>query len=261
MDQPSRRRLGRTGLIPSPIGFGAFKIGRNEGVKYEHAYALPDEVDCGRLLNQVLDLGIDLVDTAPAYGSSEARIGRHLASRRDEFILSTKVGETFENGVGRFDFSARGVRTSIERSLDRLATDRLDLVFVHSNGDDLGIIETTAVLDTLVELRDRGDLRFIGFSGKTVEGHLRAIESGVVDCLMVEYHPLDERQSPVIDAASAEDVGVVIKKGLASGRLAPDEAIPRCLAPAGVSSMVVGSLTAAHLEHDLTIATTALADT
>jgi aryl-alcohol dehydrogenase-like predicted oxidoreductase len=258
VDEPSRRRLGRTGLTPSPIGFGAFKIGRNQGAKYEHAYALPDEDACGRLLNEVLDLGIDLVDTAPAYGSSEARIGRHLASRRDEFILSTKVGETFEDGVGRFDFSAAGVRTSIERSLDRLATDRLDLVFVHSNGDDLGIIERTAVLDTLVELRERGDLRFIGFSGKTVEGHLRAISSGVVDCLMVEYHPLDERQSPVIEAASTEDVGIVIKKGLASGRLAPEDAIPRCLAPSGVSSMIIGSLAAAHLEHDLAIAAASL---
>ena len=258
MDEPSRRRLGRTGLTPSPIGFGAFKIGRNEGAKYEHAYALPDADACDRLLNQVLDLGIDLVDTAPAYGSSEARIGRHLASRRDEFILSTKVGETFEDGVGRFDFSAEGVRASIERSLDRLATDRLDLVFVHSNGDDLGIIEKTAVLDTLVELRERGDLRFIGFSGKTVEGHLRAISSGVVDCLMVEYHPLDERQSPVIEAASIEDVGIVIKKGLASGRLVPEDAIPHCLAPSGVASMIVGSLAVAHLEHDLAIAATSL---
>lgn len=259
MDQSSRRRLGRTGLTPSPIGFGAFKIGRNQGVKYEQAYELPDEEDCGRLLNQVLDLGIDLIDTAPAYGTSETRIGRHLARRRDEFILSTKVGENFVDGLGRFDFSAEGVRASIERSLDRLATDRLDLVFVHSNGDDLGIIDRTAVLDTLVAHRDRGDLRFIGFSGKTVEGHLRAIESGVVDCLMVEYHPLDERQSPVIESAAAKDVGVVIKKGLASGRLAPEDAIPRCLSPVGVASMVVGSLTASHLEHDLAIAKASIA--
>lgn len=260
MDQSSRRRLGRTGLTPSPIGFGAFKIGRNEGVKYEHGYALPDEDACASLLNAVLDQGIDLVDTAPAYGSSEERIGRHLASRRDEFILSTKVGETFADGVGRFDFSAEGVRSSIERSLVRLATDRLDLVFVHSDGDDLAIIERTGVLDTLVEHRDRGDLRFIGFSGKTVEGHLRAIESGVVDCLMVEYHPLDERQAPVIDAATTNDVGIVIKKGLASGRLAPEAAIPHCLSPSGVASMVVGSLTAAHLEHDLAIATAAISN-
>lgn len=244
--------------MPSPIGFGAFKIGRNEGAKYEDAYELPDEDACEELLNRVLDLGIDLIDTAPAYGSSEARIGRHLASRRDDFILSTKVGETFADGVGRFDFSAEGVRASIERSIRRLATDHLDLVFVHSSGDDLDIIEHTAVLDTLVEHRDRGDLRFIGFSGKTVEGHLRAIDSGVVDCLMVEYHPLDERQSQVIDVATTKDVGVVIKKGLASGRLAPEVAIPRCLAPAGVCSMVVGSLTASHLEHDLAIANAAL---
>ena len=66
---------------------------------------------------------------------------------------------------------------------------------------EVGVVERAAVLDTLVEHRGRGDLRFIGFSGKTVEGHLRAIESGVVDCLMVEYHSLDERQAAVIDAS------------------------------------------------------------
>ncbi len=259
MDETPRRRLGRTGLTPSPIGFGAFKIGRNEGIKYERGYALPDEEACGRLLNEVLDLGIDLVDTAPAYGSSESRIGRHLSSRRDEFILSTKVGETFEDGRGRFDFSAEAVRSSVARSLDRLATDRLDLVFVHSDGNDLRVIEETGVLDALVDLKERGDLRFIGFSGKTVDGHLRAIETGVVDCLMVEYHPLDERQAPVIEAATAGDLGIVVKKGLGSGRIPPATAIPRCLDRHGVATMVVGSLDATHLGQNLGIARAALA--
>ena len=141
MDQSLRRPLGRTGLTPAPVGFGAFKIGRNQATKYDAAYALPDDVACEALLDAVLEMGIDLIDTAPAYGTSEERIGRLLSGRRDEFILSTKVGETFEDGVGRFDFSASAIDQSVTRSLRRLRTDRLDLVFVHSDGGDVAIID------------------------------------------------------------------------------------------------------------------------
>ena len=259
MDAASRRPLGRTGLTVSPIGFGAFKIGRNQGIKYAEGYELPDDDTCERLLHGLLDLGIDLVDTAPAYGTSEERIGRHLASRRDEFTLSTKVGEIFENGVGRYDFSSEAIDESLDRSLRRLRTDRLDLVFVHSDGSDLDIVKAGSALDALVRRRDRGDLRAIGFSGKTPEGHLAAIHSGVVDALMVEYHPLDETQRPVLEVAEERGVGVVVKKGLASGRLDPGEALPFCLAAPGVASVVVGSLSLENLHRNLTVAQEATA--
>lgn len=254
MDAASRRPIGRTGLTVSPIGFGAFKIGRNQGIKYAEGYDLPDEATCGRLLDGVLDLGIDLVDTAPAYGVSEERIGRYLAGRRDEFVLSTKVGEVFEDGVGRYDFSAAAVDASIDESLRRLATDRLDLVFVHSDGRDREIVDAGETLDTLARRRDRGDIRAIGFSGKTPAGHLAAIETGIVDSLMVEYHPLDDSQRTVLDEASRRGIGVVVKKGLASGRLDPEMAIPFCLAGPGVASIVVGSLNLDNLRRNLTIA-------
>src|SRR5690348_3747969 len=97
-DAMVRRTLGKTGLSVSPIAFGAFKIGRNEKIKYAQGYPLPTEEETARLLNGLLDLGINLIDTAPAYGLSEERIGRHISRRRGEFILSTKFGETFENG-------------------------------------------------------------------------------------------------------------------------------------------------------------------
>src|SRR5687768_4809484 len=98
------RILGKTGRLVSPIGFGAFKIGRNQGIKYPSGYALPDDVAVERLLNGVLDLGINLIDTAPAYGISEQRIGQFLSHRRNEFTLSTKVGETFEDGHSRYEY-------------------------------------------------------------------------------------------------------------------------------------------------------------
>jgi aryl-alcohol dehydrogenase-like predicted oxidoreductase len=112
----------------TPLGFGAFKIGRNQGIKYPSAYDLPDEASVTRLLNEVLDLGINYIDTAPAYGLSEERIGRAIGRRRSKFVLSTKVGETFADGQSTFDFTERGIRESVERSLHRLKTNVIDIV-------------------------------------------------------------------------------------------------------------------------------------
>jgi aryl-alcohol dehydrogenase-like predicted oxidoreductase len=255
MDPTSRRPLGRTGLSVSPIGFGAFKIGRNEGIKYPEGYELPSDDRSQQILNGVLDLGINLIDTAPAYGSSEARIGRALRSRRSSFILSSKVGETWEDGKGRYDFSPEAVDASVDRSLRRLETDHIDIVFVHSDGADLDIVERSGTIEALDRRRDRGDIGFVGFSGKTIEGQRAAMNTNLVDVLMVEYHALDRSQAPVIEDASKLGIGVVIKKGLASGRIPAADAIPACLQPAGVATVVVGSLDLAHLADNLRIAT------
>ena len=170
------RPLGRTGLEVSPLGFGAFKIGRNQGAKYERAYELPDESRVGDLLDRVLGLGINYIDTAPAYGLSEERLGRVLADHPSRPVISTKVGETFQDGVSRFDFSAEATRESVERSGRRLGREILDVVLVHSDGRDLPIQDATGVVETLLELKAEGRVRAIGFSGKTVDGARRAIE-------------------------------------------------------------------------------------
>ena len=88
--------MGDDTVTLSPIGFGAFKIGRNEKTKYSGDYSLPDQGAVNALINGIADLGINYIDTAPAYGLSEERLGVALAGRRDEFVISTKVGENFE---------------------------------------------------------------------------------------------------------------------------------------------------------------------
>ena len=252
------RTLGHTGLKVAPVAFGAFKIGRNQKIKYRDGYELPSDAQTAELLNGVIDSGINLIDTAPAYGVSEERIGRHLAHRRDEVVLSSKIGETFEDGRSTYQFDRASTTDSIVRSLDRLKTDHLDIAFVHSDGRDTEIIESTDALITLAEHQTKGDIRFIGFSGKTVAGHLMAIESGVVDVLMVEYHSMDESQEPVIQAAKAAGIGVLVKKGLAAGRLEPRTAIPFCLEPQSVAAVVIGSLRLQHLKDNLQIARSAI---
>lgn len=89
------------------------------------------------LLKLTRDLGINLIDTAPAYGRSEERLGPLLRGQRQEWVIVSKVGEEFADGVSRHDFSAAHTRLSVERSLQRLETDFIDLVLVHSDGNDL----------------------------------------------------------------------------------------------------------------------------
>ncbi len=246
------RPLGSTGAMVSAIGFGAFKIGRNVGIKYERGYKLPDERAVAALLNGVLDLGINLIDTAPAYGVSEDLIGRTLSHRRDQFFLATKVGETFERERSIFDFSANAVRQSVERSRSRLRADVIDLVSVHSDGNDLDIIRRCESIDALLDLQAQGVIKWIGFSGKTVEGAKAALP--FVDVLMVEYHLNNRSHEDVIADANTAGKGVLVKKGLDSGRLGAEESIRFVLANQGVSSMVIGSLSLDNMQRNLAIA-------
>ncbi|MBS0262470.1 MAG: aldo/keto reductase [Planctomycetes bacterium] len=245
--------LGQTKLSVTPIGFGAFKIGRNQNIKYTAGYDLPSDAAVDRLLAGVLDLGITHIDTAPAYGTSELQIGRSLSHRRHEFMLSTKVGEIFENGQSRYDFSEHAVRTSLENSLTRLKTDVLDLVFVHAHGSDVDIQESTDVIPTLQSARKQGKVQAIGMSAKTPAGILKAIDWA--DVLMVEYHLQDRSCEEAIATAAQRGLGIIVKKGLASGTLPPEEAIGFVLANPHVAGLVVGGLNLAHLQHNVAIAT------
>jgi aryl-alcohol dehydrogenase-like predicted oxidoreductase len=246
------RPLGNTGFRVSPLGFGAFKIGRNEKVKYPQPYDLPGDDETDRLLNGILDAGISYIDTAPAYGISEERIGRFLSQRRSEFVLSTKVGETFANGESSYDFSAAAVRHSVERSRERLQSPVLDVVYIHSNGDDLRILHETDAVEVLRELKQAGTIRAIGFSGKTVEGARAALEWA--DVIMVEYHINDRSHELVIAEAAGRGIGVVVKKGLSAGRLPPADAVRFVLGNAGVSSLIVGGLNLDHIRANITVA-------
>jgi aryl-alcohol dehydrogenase-like predicted oxidoreductase len=243
-----RRRIGRTDLSVSRIGFGAFKIGRNEKIKYAEGYVLPDDAAAERLLRGMIDAGINYIDTAPAYGISEERVGRFVGGMRD-VVISTKVGETFADGESTYDFSTAAVRGSVERSLNRLRREAIDLVFVHAHGDDLKVVTETDVVPTLIALKEAGLVRWIGLSGKTPCAAQKAL--AWADAIMVEYHRDDTSHEAVMRHAAARGVGVIVKKGLASGRLHADEAIGFALRGPGVSSVVVGSLKLEHMVDNL----------
>lgn len=155
---PFYRPLGSTGLNLSPLGLGTVKIGRNQGVKYPSGFELPDDAAVRNLLAQARELGINLLDTAPAYGTSEQRLGPLLKGQREQWIICSKVGEEFNGGQSHFDFSAKHTRQSVERSLQRLGTDRLELVLVHSDGNDLEVLDQE-VYPTLAQLKQEGEVK------------------------------------------------------------------------------------------------------
>ncbi len=253
------RPLGKTGLRVSPLGLGTVKFGRNQGVKYPQAFALPSDREALALLELAWDLGINLLDTAPAYGESEGRLGQLLRRCRRDWVIVTKVGEEFHAGESQFDFSAAATRASVERSLRRLGVETLDVVLIHSSGADLEILERGEVLPTLLDLKRAGLIRAVGMSSKTVAGGLRAVECG--DLVMITYNLSQQDELPVIRAAHAAGRGVLIKKGLLSGHLDQVSTVDPVrvsleliYTEPGVSSVVVGTLNPAHLRANVAAA-------
>lgn len=253
------RPLGDSGLLVSPLGLGTVKLGRDQGVKYPNGFTIPDDTAARALLAQARELGINLIDTAPAYGISEERLGPLLRGQRHEWVIVSKVGEEYLNGQSQFDFSPAHTRLSVERSLRRLHTEHIELVLVHSDGNDLDILQHSGVYSILAELKREGKIGGFGLSGKTVAGGLLALEQG--DCAMVTYNLNEQAEQPVLDYAAAHGKAILVKKALASGH--------SCLAPGvdpvrasfelvfghpGVCSAIVGTINPLHLAHNVATA-------
>ena len=248
--------LGSTSISVSRIGLGTVKFGRNQKINYPHEFNLPTDKEILELLDCAQLLGINFLDTAPAYGTSEERLGKLLKNQRDHWILCTKVGEEFVKGVSYFDFSSSFTKKSIERSLKRLNTNYLDLVLVHSNGEDKKIIEETDIFETLNNLKQAGLIRAFGMSTKTVEGGILAVDYS--DVVMVAYNSAQTDEKAVIAHAHQNKKGVLIKKALASGhleKLSGDDpvrsALQFILKEPGVNSIVLGTLNKEHLVHNV----------
>jgi aryl-alcohol dehydrogenase-like predicted oxidoreductase len=147
------RTLGGTGADVTILGYGAMELrGRPRGPE------TADE-DAGRLLNQVLDGGINLIDTSPDYGRSEELIGSYIGHRRDEFFLASKCGCPLELPADvpppyPHDYSPGNVRANVEQSLRHLRTDHLDLVQVHMSPSKATLEENHTIEETL-EVEER----------------------------------------------------------------------------------------------------------
>ena len=256
------RPLGNTGLTVSALGLGTVKIGRDKGVKYPSAFTIPDDPAVVDLIAQARDLGLNLIDTAPAYGRSEERLGQLLRDRQ-HWVIVTKVGEEFDNDSGdsHFDFSPEHVRTSVERSLKRLNTDYLDCVLVHSDGNDLDVLKL-GTLDALNDLKKAGLIRATGMSTKTVNGGLATLKQA--DVAMVTYNLREQAEREVLDFALQHNKGILIKKALASGHVCLNgedpvrKSLELVLGHPGVTSAIIGTITPSHLAQNVSAALSVL---
>jgi L-galactose dehydrogenase len=199
--------LGRTGLEVSVAGLGCgghSRLGQSTGATQEHS------ID---LVRRALDLGVTLIDTARVYGTEEI-VGRAVEGRRDEVVLSTKV---LPERDGR-PITVEELRTSVELSLRRLRTDRIDLFFVHGLGAEHLDHCREVLVPELVDLRAEGKIRFLAASEAFAAdpGHhalRRAFEEGDdwFDVLMVGFNLLNSSaRQRVLHHTRAADIGVLV---------------------------------------------------
>lgn len=195
------RDFGFTGLKVSAIGFGAGKIGGIE---------LSDKkVD--KLLNSVLDLGINLIDTARSYGEAEHRIGKFLKNRRSEYILSTKIGYDVE---GVEDWTPKSITMGVEKALRILQTDYIDIVHLHSCNRD--ILEKGEVTEALTKMAQEGKIKVPAYSGDN-EALEFAVHSGSFASIQSSINICDQKTiNSILNQAKQNYMGVIAKRPLAN---------------------------------------------
>jgi len=166
----------------------------------------------GNVLNSALDAGINVIDTAECYEGGEKSIGNAISKRRDEFFLFTKCGHP--RGIGSADWSASSILQSIERSLRRLQTDRIDLIQLH--GCSEAVLKKGEAISALEKARERGWVRYLGYSG---DGHPArfAVECDAFDALQTSINIADqEAVSQIAPLTRARNIGLIAKRPLAN---------------------------------------------
>jgi len=197
-----RRKLGRTDMQVSVLGFGGSEIG------YEQVAT----ETVAKLLSSALDAGLNVIDTAECYHGSEELIGQTISHRRKDYYLFTKCGHP--RGIGSEDWSIASLLESIERSLRRLNTDHLDLVQLHSCSE--AILRKGDAITALQSAREKGYTRYIGYSGDSLAAKY-AVECGAFDTLQTSINIADqEALGLTLPLAREKQVGVIAKRPIAN---------------------------------------------
>ncbi len=198
-----KRQLGKTDMRVSVLGFGGAEIGF-EGVTQQTVT---------RLLNSALDAGLNLIDTAECYPGSEELIGQAVSGRRGDFYLFTKCGHPNGYSAGE-DWRPESLLQSIERSLKRLRTDRLDLIQLHSCSETE--LRQGDVITALEKARERGYTRYVGYSGDGQAARY-AVECGRFDTLQTSVNIADQEALDLtLPLASDRKIGVIAKRPIAN---------------------------------------------
>ncbi|WP_168119005.1 aldo/keto reductase [Paenibacillus sp. HB172176] len=197
-----KRQYGKTDMKVSILGFGGAEIGF-EGVSAEQA---------DKLLGSALDAGLNLIDTAECYATSEELIGKTIQRRRGDYYLFTKCGHA--SGFEQPDWDPAMLEASIDRSLKRLQTDYVDVVHLHSCSEEL--LRQGDVIDVLKRAKEKGKTRYIGYSGDH-KAALYAVQCGVFDSLETSVNIADQEAITLtIPEAQRRGIGVVAKRPIAN---------------------------------------------
>jgi myo-inositol catabolism protein IolS len=205
------RQFGRTDLKVSAIGFGCWEIGGT--------YGRIDEGEFRRAVARAIDGGITCFDTAEAYGMgvSEEALARALGLRRNDVVLATKFGVGYEEMPNRRDSSRVRVLTSIDKSLQRLRTDHVDIYLVHWPDPNTPFDETMAALDDVVR---QGKVRYVGVSNFRLPQIEEAMRTRRIDVVQYAWNMFDRRmQTEIFPYCAAQEIGVMAYGSLAYGML------------------------------------------
>jgi len=214
-----KRRLGRTGLEVTMLGYGAMELrGAPRGRDVTEAQA-------ETILHATLDAGINYIDTSVDYGLSEERIGRHISDRRSEFYLASKCGclvgapPAPRGQTSPHVFTRDNILAGVEQSLRRMRTDHLDVLQFHIS-PSRQTMEEHGALETVLDLKRAGTARFVGMSG-TLPNLVEHVAMGVFDVFQIPYSAVEREHEAMITAAARAGAGIVIRGGAAKG--APTE--------------------------------------
>ena len=204
--------LGRTGLEVTRLGYGAMELRSDEGDR-----AVSDQ-HSAKVLNAVLDAGINFIDTAVCYGASEERIGKAISHRRDEYFIATKCGCPATPAAleaGGNDYGHENMEAGVDQSLRRMKTDHLDVLQFHGTPAK-SVLEEHDAIETLQRLRDKGKIRFIA-SSSSIPNIRDHIEMGVFDAFQIPYSALSRSHEGVIAQSASAGIGTIIRGGVAKG--------------------------------------------
>lgn len=224
------RPLGPSGIEASVVGLGAWAIGG-------WMWGGTDEAEAVRAIHASLDAGINLVDTAPAYGfgASEELVGKAIADRRDQVVLATKCGLVWGGEGGEFFFDSEGkrihrllapasVRGEVERSLKRLGVQTIDLYQTHWQDPTTPIAET---MGTLLDLKREGKIRAIGASNATAAQLAEYLAVGQLDSDQESFNMIDRHlEDDGLPYCRAHGLAVLayssMARGLLTGKVPPE---------------------------------------
>jgi len=216
-----KRELGRTGLQVTMLGYGAMEL---RGAP--RARDITDN-QADTILNAVLDSGINYIDTSVDYGLSEERVGRYISHRRDSYYLASKCGclvgapPVPRGQRSPHVFTRENIVAGVEQSLTRMKTDYLDVVQFHIS-PSRQILEENGAVESLLELKTAGKVRYIGMSGTLPHLHDH-IAMGVFDVFQIPYSALEREHEAAISEAAAAGAGIVIRGGAAKGAPATEK--------------------------------------